>query len=82
MPKKQAQYMPNLFEPQTPTPEAAPREEPRVAAIKDPCPRCGARSQKTAHPVEHGGMTHYCTICLSEDKMDLYYFLPKNEVPF
>lgn len=46
------------------------------------CPRCGSRSQKTAHPVEHGGKTRYCTVCLSEDKMDLYYFSPVEETPF
>jgi site-specific DNA-methyltransferase (adenine-specific) len=78
--KKQAQYMPNLFEPQTPSSEAAPREEPRVAAIKDPCPRCGARSAVTKRNALETGGTHYCLGgCLSEDRTDAFYFTPKVE---
>lgn len=70
----------NLFK--QPKPVEAPRvEEPaRVVAIKDPCPRCGGRSLKTVRAFEHNGNTHYCAGgCLSEDRMDCFYFTPRVE---
>jgi hypothetical protein len=71
-----------LFEAPKP-PEATPRAEPApVVAIKDACPRCGGRSQKTAHPMDHNGHLRYCVVCLSEDRTDLFYFTPIDAVPF
>src|SRR5262245_19808507 len=72
----------NLFEPMQ-AEAAAPPAEPQAVElpkIKDPCPRCGGRSLKTKRAFEHGGATHYCaTACLSEDRMDNFYFTPKPE---
>jgi DNA modification methylase len=84
MPKKQAVYHPNLFEPQTQpsAPEnssAAPSAAPSAAAkIDNPCPRCGARGYKSVRPQEHDGLTHYCSAgCLSDDRTDAFYFTPQ-----
>jgi hypothetical protein len=74
--------MPNLFEPKNQVPEAAPVEtfsSLEKNKIKDPCPRCGAAGRKSVRPREGGG-SHYCTAgCLSEDRMDSFYFTPVVE---
>lgn len=63
----------------TSTEESSPSEQPK---IKDACPRCGSRLAPSKRPRESGG-SHYCLGgCLSEDRMDCFYFIPVKETPF
>lgn len=74
----------NMFAP-SPTDLPAPVPEtlissPASVPIKDPCAKCGGRSQATRYPQDHGGYTRYCVAgCLSEDRTDAYYFTPVVE---
>ena len=70
----------SLFEP---TENEAPRTEnssPSSAPkIENPCPRCGARGQRSVRPQEHENHTHYCSAgCLSDDRTDAFYFTPTS----
>jgi DNA modification methylase len=80
MPKKQATYHPNLFEPVAEPPQPSTSSPPSAPPkIDNPCPRCGAAGRKSVRPRESGG-SHYCTAgCLSEDRTDSFYFTPKAE---
>jgi hypothetical protein len=69
----------NLFEPQV-VEEQTKAEHSSPPKIKDPCPRCGARSATTKRNALETGGSHYCLGgCLSEDRTDAFYFTPKVE---
>lgn len=74
----------NMFAP-PPTDLPAPVPEtlissPASVPIKDPCAKCGGRSQATRYPQDYGGYERYCVAgCLSEDRTDAYYFTPVVE---
>jgi DNA modification methylase len=72
----------NLFEPVAETKAPSISSPPQEKKIKDACPKCGGRSLKTVRAFEHEGKTHYCASgCLSNDRMDSFYFTPVAE-PF
>jgi hypothetical protein len=76
--KPQTNY--NLFEAPSPPSEethSSPSTEKSTSRCEsDACPRCGACSQPTAHPIEHDGKTRYCIVCVGTDG-EPYYFMPE-----
>lgn len=77
---KQRMKGPSLFEPTQTSVVPSVELQPPPAKIKDACPKCGSRSQKSVRPFEHGGLTHYCAGgCLSDDRTDAFYFTPQVE---
>lgn len=86
MAKKQVRQSLNLFE-QTETQSTSSALEEKTSSaiapkILNPCPRCGGKSALSKRPWESGG-SHYCLGgCLSEDRMDCFYFIPVKETPF
>lgn len=53
--------------------------------VVNPCPQCGRAGQKSYHPAQHGGHTHYCVnSCKPTEGESQYYFTPEGEgsVPF
>ena len=52
------------------------RSSVSIPKIADACPRCGGRSQETAHPMDHEGKTRYCYVCATEDGP--FYFEPEK----
>lgn len=83
--KRKEQQPMSLFETNERTNQPAEQEQMKAEPysppkIKDPCPRCGGRSAKTVRSFEHGGATNYCAGgCLSDDRMDCFYFTPAVE---
>lgn len=83
MKKRPSQNL-NLFESNA-QPSDTERQEAAIAAFvpqsvapqvdATACPKCGGRSQATAHPIDHQGCTRYCLVCATPEEP--YYFTPE-----